>query len=160
MQKRSFNLVLMPIKNNDVTWMAKAIQQAKLAKTHNEVPIGAVIVYDGELIAQSFNQSLTLSDPSAHAEINVLRQAGQCLNNYRLKGATLYVTLEPCIMCLGAMVHARIDRLVYAAKDPKKNSVLTFQQMTSSLNHTMDIQGGILEDEAATILKNFFKEKR
>ena len=160
MQKRSFNLVLMPIKNNDVVWMAKAIQQAKLAKAHNEVPIGAVIVYNGELIAQSFNQSLTLSDPSAHAEINVLRQAGKCLNNYRLKGATLYVTLEPCIMCLGAMVHARIDRLVYAAKDPKKNSVSTFQQMTSSLNHTMDIQGGILEGEAATILKNFFKEKR
>ena len=150
----------MLIKNNDVSWMAKAIHQAKLAKANNEVPIGSVIVYNGELIAEAFNQPLTLCDPSAHAEIIALRQAGKHLNNYRLNGATLYVTLEPCIMCLGAMVHARIDRLVYAARDTKKDSLALFSQLASSLNHTMDIQGGILENEAGTLIKDFFKEKR
>lgn len=150
----------MPIKNNDLHWMAESIQQAKLAQVNNEVPIGAVVVYDGELIAKAFNQPLTLSDPSAHAEIIALRQAGHHLNNYRLNGATLYVTLEPCIMCLGAMVHARIERLVYAAKDPKKNSLLTFEELASSLNHTMVIEGGVLANEASALLKKFFKEKR
>ena len=150
----------MPIKNNDTHWMAEAIQQAKLAQVNNEVPIGAVIVSNGELIAKAFNQPLTLSDPSAHAEIIALRQAGQYLNNYRLNGATLYVTLEPCIMCLGAMVHARIERLVYAAKDPKKNTLSTFDKLTSSLNHTMAIEGGVLATEASALLKEFFKEKR
>lgn len=140
--------------------MTQAIQQAKLAREHNEVPIGAVIIQNGELIAKGFNQPLSTSDPSAHAEINALRRAGQYLNNYRLNDATLYVTLEPCIMCLGAMVHARIKRLVYAAKDPKKNSLGVFNQLVSNLNHTMDIQGGVLEDEAGEMLRDFFQEKR
>lgn len=140
--------------------MARAIQQAKIAKECNEVPIGAVIVYEGELIAEAFNQPRSLSDPSAHAEINALRQAGKYLNNYRLNDATMYVTLEPCIMCLGAMVHARIKKLVYAAKDPKKDSVTLFAQLVSHLNHSMDIHGGVLEDEAGKLIKDFFKEKR
>ena len=150
----------MLIKNNDTSWMARAIQQAKIAKEYNEVPIGAVIVYKDELIAEAFNQPRSLSDPSAHAEINALRQAGKYLNNYRLNDATMYVTLEPCIMCLGAMVHARIKKLVYAAKDPKKDSVTLFAQLASNLNHSMDIHGGVLEDEAGKLIKDFFKEKR
>ncbi len=138
------------------------MEQAELAANKNEIPVGAVIVYQNELIAQAHNQPILDSDPSSHAEMNALRLAGKKLSNYRLPGLDLYVTLEPCLMCAGAIMNARISRLFFGAFDPKTGvagSVLNvFGE--SKLNHHTDVQGGILGDECAHLLKTFFRNKR
>lgn len=146
----------------DQLWMAKALELAAEAETRNEVPVGAVLVKDNQLIATGFNLSVTLSDPTAHAEIQCLRQAGIVLNNYRLLDTTMYVTLEPCAMCAGAMVHSRINRLVYGAKDPKSGAAGSVMNLVNhlSLNHKLSCTSGVLETECMDIISHFFKRRR
>ena len=142
--------------------MALALEQAELAQEQGEVPVGAVLVRDNQLIASAHNQPILSNDPSAHAEIQVMRQAGAMLNNYRLPNTTLYVTLEPCTMCLGAMVHARIKRVVFGAYDAKTGVCGSCAALSSSqcFNHQIDIQGGVLGDQCKDLLQQFFKERR
>jgi tRNA(adenine34) deaminase len=146
----------------DEKWMQIAINEANIAKDEGEIPVGAVIVQNGQLIAQSHNQPITSNDPTAHAEIQVLRKAGKILNNYRLNNATLYVTLEPCIMCLGAMMHARIDQIVFGAYDSKTGVCGSCIDLNNAknFNHTIDINGGVLENTCSTLLQDFFKSRR
>ncbi|SMC71818.1 tRNA adenosine(34) deaminase TadA [Polynucleobacter kasalickyi] len=142
--------------------MRLAIHQANLAAQKNEIPVGAVIVHQNELVAEAHNQPISDSDPSSHAEMNVLRLAGKKLSNYRLPGLDLYVTLEPCLMCAGAIMNARISRVFFGAFDPKTGvagSVLNvFNE--NKLNHHAKIEGGILGEECAHLLKDFFRMKR
>ena len=147
---------------DDEKWMRLAIEQAKLAQQAGEVPVGAVLVQDNQLIAQAHNQPITTNDPSAHAEIQVMRQAGRLLNNYRLPETTLYVTLEPCTMCLGAMVHARIKRVVFGTFDQKTGVCGSCIDLSGSqcFNHLIDIQGGVLGDQCKDLLQQFFKARR
>jgi tRNA(Arg) A34 adenosine deaminase TadA len=135
---------------------------ASKAESHGEVPVGAVIVKDNQVIGAGFNRSIMDHDPTAHAELVSLRDAAQKIENYRISGATLYVTLEPCMMCVGAMVHARIDRLVYGASDPKSGVVDSCGQLLASsfLNHTISITPEVLADECGQQLSNFFKARR
>jgi tRNA(adenine34) deaminase len=142
--------------------MRKAIELALKAKEQGEVPVGAVIVLDGEIIGEGWNQPISSNDPSAHAEIMALRDAGNNISNYRLPEATLYVTLEPCAMCAGAIVHARLAKLVYAVNDPKTGacgSVFNLLQ-TEELNHKVEIESGIMEEECRSLIQDFFREKR
>jgi tRNA(adenine34) deaminase len=142
--------------------MAAALDEARWAAEDGEVPIGAVVVVDGEIIARGQNRVLRNLDPTAHAEIIAMRAAAEALVNYRLPGCTLYVTLEPCAMCAGAMVHARLDRLVYGAADPKAGacgSVLTVLNHPR-LNHQMAMEQGIGAEESAELLRGFFRERR
>ena len=144
-------------------YMAVALAEASLAAARGEVPIGAVLVDSaGQVIAQNGNRTIELCDPGAHAEMLVLRQAGQLLGNYRLPGTTLYVTLEPCVMCAGALVHARVSRLVYGAVDPKAGGVVSLFQVgqDTRLNHQLAVEGGLLATECATLLRDFFRERR
>lgn len=147
---------------NDHEAMQAALAEARLAAEGGEVPIGAVVVHEAQIIAHGQNRVLRDVDPTAHAEIIALRAAATALGNYRLSGCTLYVTLEPCAMCAGAMIHARIDRLVFAAPDPKAGacgsvlSVLNHPQ----LNHKMQVEQGIGADESAELLRGFFRERR
>jgi tRNA(adenine34) deaminase len=146
----------------DFEAMQAALAEARLAAEAGEVPIGAVVVYQGAVIAAGQNRVLRNLDPTAHAEIVAMRAAAALLGNYRLSGCTLYVTLEPCAMCAGAMIHARLDRLVFAAADPKAGaagsvlSVLNHPQ----LNHQMQVEQGTLGEESSELLKNFFRERR
>ena len=146
----------------DQAFMQLALEQAQHAWRLGEVPVGAVVVKDGAVIATGFNHPIGLHDPTAHAEINALRAAAQKLGNYRLPGCELYVTLEPCMMCSGAMMHARLARVVYAAPDPKTGvcgSVLNlFEQ--ERLNHHTEVVGGVMAEEASAMLKAFFAERR
>ena len=146
----------------DEKWMEKALITAKDAAAKGEVPIGAVLINDNGLICAGGNSPIGSNDPTAHAEIVVIRGAATILKNYRLPGTTLYVTLEPCIMCVGAMLHARINRLVYGAPDPKSGAVSSLYNIGSDglLNHTMEITGPVLQNKCAALLKNFFAEKR
>ena len=147
---------------DDLGAMQAALAEARLAAEAGEVPIGAVAVHEGAIIACGQNRVLRDVDPTAHAEIVALRAAATALGNYRLAGCTLYVTLEPCAMCAGAMIHARIDRLVYAAADPKAGacgSVLAVLNH-SQLNHKIQVEQGIAADESAELLRNFFRERR
>jgi tRNA(adenine34) deaminase len=147
---------------SDLDFMNAALAEARLAAEAGDVPIGAVVVRDGAIIARGQNQVLRDVDPTAHAEIVALRVAAAGLGNYRLSGCTLYVTLEPCAMCAGAMIHARLDRLVFAAADPKAGaagSVLTVLNHPQ-LNHQMQVEQGILAEEAAALLRSFFRERR
>ena len=148
--------------NNDEKWMALAIKQAVKADTEGEVPVGGVIVKDGQLIAQAHNQPISTNDATAHAEIQLLRAAGKLQKNYRLIDTTLYVTLEPCAMCLGAMMHARIKRIVYGASDPKTGVCGSHVDLSSEsfFNHEMEISGGVLEKECKELLQSFFKSRR
>jgi tRNA(adenine34) deaminase len=147
---------------NDLDFMQAALDEARQAAEAGEVPIGAVVVREGAIIARGQNRVLRDLDPTAHAEIVALRAAAEALGNYRLLGCTLYVTLEPCSMCAGAMIHARLDRLVFAAADPKAGaagsvlSVLNHPQ----LNHQMLVEQGILADESTELLRTFFRERR
>jgi tRNA(adenine34) deaminase len=144
-------------------YMAVALAEARFAAARGEVPIGAVLVgSDGQIIAQNGNRTIELCDPGAHAEMLVLRQAGRLLGNYRLPGTTLYVTLEPCVMCAGALVHARVSRLVYGAVDPKAGGVVSLFQVgqDTRLNHLLAVEGGLLAAESAILLKDFFRERR
>lgn len=146
----------------DERFMRLALEQARLAGIAGEVPVGCVIVNDGQVIASGHNQPILRQDPTAHAEIEALRAAGQALGNYRLGGCTLYVTLEPCAMCTGAMVHARIARLVYGAVDPKAGAAGSVFELARSpaLNHRMEVSGGVLAGESRDLLQGFFRERR
>jgi len=148
--------------NNDEKWMVIAIKQAVKADTKGEVPVGAVIVKDGQLIAQAHNQPISTNDATAHAEIQLLRAAGKYQKNYRLIDTTIYVTLEPCAMCLGAMMHARIARMVFGASDPKTGVCGSCADLTteSFFNHEIEISGGVLEKECKELLQSFFKSRR
>lgn len=143
-------------------FMALALAQAQLAWDRGEVPVGAVVVRDGEVIATGFNQPISGHDPTAHAEIVALRAAADKLGNYRLPGCELYVTLEPCIMCSGAMMHARLARVIYAATDPKTGACGSVVNLFDepSLNHHTDVLGGVLADQASSLLRAFFAERR
>ncbi len=146
----------------DEYWMRLALEQSENAKLAHEVPVGAVLVKDGELIAAGWNQPISTSDPTEHAEINCLRQATKKLDNYRIPGCDLYVTLEPCAMCAGAMVHARIRRMVFGAFEPRAGVAVSQAQLLSAdwLNHKVEVQGGILADECGKMLRDFFRERR
>jgi tRNA(adenine34) deaminase len=146
----------------DEAFMAQALLLADSAAEHNEVPVGAVVVFNGELIASGFNRPIVDNDASAHAEINALREAGKVLGNYRLPECTLYVTLEPCTMCLGAMIHARISRLVFAANEPRAGAVESQLALLDQtfFNHSIEWQGGVLASESSHKLKQFFKRRR
>ena len=146
----------------DEDYLRAAIAEARTAELEGEVPVGAVVVYNDEIIGRGQNRVLRDSDPTAHAEIVALRQAGLSLSNYRLTGCTLYVTLEPCAMCAGAILHARISRLVYAADDPKAGacgSVLSVMNHPQ-LNHKVEVSPGLLADECGPMLTNFFLARR
>lgn len=147
---------------DDAHWMGLALQQAQMAWDHDEVPVGAVLVRDSALVASGFNQPIARHDPTAHAEIVALRQAGAALSNYRLPGCTLYVTLEPCAMCAMALLHARLARVVFAAPDPKTGAAGSVLNVFSHtvLNHQTVVQGGVMAEEAAALLRAFFKERR
>ena len=142
--------------------MKRALMQAKDAAILGEVPVGAVLTLNGEIIAEDHNRSISLNDPSAHAEINVLRKAANLLGNYRLPKASLYVTLEPCLMCCGAIVHARIDNLIFSAADPKSGVVISNLNLLESefLNHSINFKQGPLIEESSDLLKCFFRERR
>ena len=142
--------------------MRIALDQAQLAWAQGEVPVGAVVVCDGAVIATGFNQPIGKHDPTAHAEIVALRAAADKLGNYRLPGCTLYVTLEPCIMCSGAMMHARLARVVYAATDPKTGACGSVLDLFAheQLNHHAQVEGGVLAEEASVMLRAFFAERR
>ena len=147
----------------DADWMRQALAQARIAAEFEEVPVGAVLVdAQGELVAVGHNQPISAQDPSAHAEIVTLRAAAQKLGNYRLPDTTLYVTLEPCTMCVGALVHARVGRLVYGATEPKTGAIESAHQLfeTGKFNHHPEIEGGVLADESAALLSRFFENRR
>lgn len=146
----------------DEDFMRLAISEAETARLEGEVPVGAILVFNGEIIGRGRNAVIGSSDPTAHAEIVALREGARALSNYRLTGAALYSTIEPCAMCAGAIVHARIERLVFGARDPKAGAVETFFQICSTefLNHRVVIEGGILEAESRAMIQSFFREKR
>jgi tRNA(adenine34) deaminase len=146
----------------DLEAVQAALAEARLAAEAGEVPIGAVVIHEGAIIAHGQNRVLRDLDPTAHAEIVALRAAAKALGNYRLAGCTLYVTLEPCSMCAGAMIHARIDRLVYAAADPKAGACGSVLAVVNhpQLNHKIQVEQGIAGDESAELLRGFFRERR
>jgi tRNA(adenine34) deaminase len=146
----------------DRQFMEQALEQAQLAAITGEVPVGAVIVRNGVVLSKAFNKPITNHDPSAHAEMLALRQAALSEENYRLPGTTLYVTLEPCTMCAGAMLHARVDRIVYGAADPKTGAAGSVLDVFSSkqINHQTVIEGGMMGEECGQLLRDFFKERR
>ena len=146
----------------DEKWMNLAIEQAIKAQDEDEVPVGAVLVKDGLLIAKAHNQPISTNDATAHAEIQLLRAAGKKQENYRLTGTSLYVTLEPCAMCLGAMMHARIERLVYGAHDPKSGACGSSENLIDAncFNHKIDLVSGVLENDCKQLLKKFFISRR
>jgi tRNA(adenine34) deaminase len=146
----------------DVEFMARALELAREAEVAGEVPVGAVIVKEGTIIAEGWNRPIGTHDPSAHAEMIAMRAAAAALQNYRLLDTTLYVTLEPCAMCAGAMVHARVKRLVFAATDPRAGaagSVFNIAQHTA-LNHRIQVEEGVLRDECSALLRGFFQQRR
>ncbi|MHB8095996.1 MAG: tRNA adenosine(34) deaminase TadA, partial [Candidatus Aminicenantales bacterium] len=144
--------------HDDAYFMEKALAEARNAGERGEVPIGAVIVRDGRIVARGSNRPISADDPTAHAEIVALRKAAGKMKNYRLNGCTLYVTLEPCAMCLGAVVQARIERLVFGASDPKSGAVSSVMRFPfRKLNHRPAIRGGILAEDGARLLSEFFK---
>jgi len=146
----------------DQRWMTEALRLARQAEALGEVPVGAVLVKDQQLISSGFNQPIRLSDPSAHAEILCLRAAGQVLGNYRLPGTTLYVSLEPCPMCVGALIHARVQRVVYAASDPKTGALggQCDLPVLGTWNHQLQVTPGVLAAESRVLLKMFFQKRR
>lgn len=146
----------------DAHWMRQALAQAQAAALAGEVPVGAVVVKDGQVIATGRNAPVLGNDPTAHAEIVALRAAAQHLGNYRLDGCTLYVTLEPCAMCSGAMLHARVQRVVFGAPDPKTGAAGSVLNLFghAELNHHTDVQGGVLAHECSALLGTFFRQRR
>ena len=144
------------------SFMRLALAEAAYARTLNEVPIGAVVVADGKVVGTGCNRPVSAIDPTAHAEINALRAAATSMENYRLTGVTLYVTVEPCLMCVGAMIHARVGLVVYGAPEPRSGALVsaTRAHETPGLNHQLTVLGGVLEEECRAVLQEFFKEKR
>lgn len=146
----------------DELFMQRALELASHAEQLGEIPVGALLVQDGRIVAEGFNQSILLHDPTAHAEIAVLRQAGQQLQNYRLINSTLYVTLEPCAMCAAALVHARVTRLVFGAADAKTGACGSVHNLVQDLtaNHQLDVQAGVLAERCSSQLSDFFRRRR
>lgn len=147
---------------DDAAYMAMALDLARSAATLGEVPVGAVVVKEGEIVGRGCNQPIGRHDPTAHAEVNALRDAGERLGNYRLPGCTLYVTLEPCAMCIGAIFHARIARVVFGARDPKTGAAGSVIDLFGEprLNHHADVEGGVLADACGALLSEFFAARR
>ena len=147
---------------DDIDCMRAALLEAEAAAGEGEIPVGAVVVVDGEIIASGHNRSIAKSDPTAHAEIVALRAAGTSLGNYRMPEATLYVTLEPCVMCTGAIVQSRIKRVVFGAYDKKAGALGSVEDLSDSraLNHRFEINGGVLADESSKLLRQFFESRR
>ncbi|MDO9448893.1 MAG: tRNA adenosine(34) deaminase TadA [Rugosibacter sp.] len=147
---------------NDESWMTEALSLAREAGTAGEVPVGAIVVLDGQIVGRGFNQPIGRTDPTAHAEIMALRNAATQVGNYRLPGATLYVTLEPCLMCAGAMMHARIARVVFGARDPKTGVAGSVLDLFAEarLNHHAEIIGGVRAEECGQLLSSFFAVRR
>ncbi|NOR19784.1 MAG: tRNA adenosine(34) deaminase TadA [Xanthomonadales bacterium] len=152
----------MDFSKTDIAWMKKALLYAKRAAEEGEVPVGALVVKDGKIIGRGWNQNIGLNDPSAHAEIMAMREAGTSLGNHRLPGCTLYATLEPCLMCAGAMIHARLERVVFAATDPKTGAAGGMFDLLANPahNHAPMVIGGCLADECSALLKEFFRQRR
>jgi tRNA(adenine34) deaminase len=148
--------------NSDELWMEEALRAAQRVLEAGEVPVGAVVVCEGKIVGRGGNRNLTDSDPTAHAEIVALRQAGAALGNHRLEGCELFVTIEPCAMCAGALVHARLKRLVYGANDPKAGAVRSVMQVLNhpSLNHRMEVCSGVLAGRCSELLQSFFRSRR
>ncbi len=146
----------------DARWMGRALDLARRAEAAGEVPVGAVVVCQGEVVGEGWNRTIDLNDPTAHAEIIALRAAGQRLGNYRLPGCTLYVTLEPCCMCAGAMIHARLERVVFGALDPKTGAAGSrFSVLVDpGHNHSLAVTSGCLADECGSRLRAFFRRRR
>jgi len=147
---------------NDAYWMNKALELARRAEAANEVPVGAVLVKDNQLIAEGWNQPITSHDATSHAEIMAMRVAGKKLNNYRLIDTTMYVTLEPCSMCVGAMIHARVAKVVYGAPEPRTGALGgAFDLLTvNQHNHLFEVEAGVLAEESKTLLQAFFRSRR
>ena len=146
----------------DTAWMRLAIEQAHQAESLGEVPVGAVMVIEGALIAAAFNAPISGCDPSAHAEIAVLRKAAELRKNYRLPFSTLYVTIEPCTMCMGAMIHSRVQRVVFGAREPRAGAVVSQLQLAGQpfYNHQIEVTEGVLADECGALVSTFFRAKR
>ncbi len=156
------NEVYTILEDSDIDFMRTALELARQAQAIGEVPVGAVVVREGTIVGRGYNRSITMMDSTAHAEVMAIRDAGQNEGNYRLLDCTLYVTLEPCVMCIGALFHARISRLVFAATDPKTGacgSVINLPAETR-LNHHMQVSGGVLAAQASAMLKQFFAARR
>ncbi len=148
--------------NGDELWMEEAIRAAQCALRAGEVPVGAIVVCRGEIVGRGWNRNLTNRDPTAHAEVVALREAGKNLGNHRLSDCDLFATIEPCAMCAGALVHARVKRLVYGADDPKAGAVHSVLQVLNhpALNHHMAVRGGVLAQKCAELLQEFFRKRR
>lgn len=146
----------------DELWMEEALREAQRALALGEVPVGAVVVYEGRIVGRGCNRPLSANDPTAHAEILALREAGQTIDNYRLLDCELYVTVEPCAMCAGAITHARIRRLIYGAEDPKAGAVHSMLQLLNhpKLNHQVEVSSGVLAARCMDLLQTFFRERR
>ncbi len=147
---------------DDQYYMQKALELAAKAATQDEVPVGAVLVVDKEIVGEGWNQPITANDPTAHAEVVAIRDAAQKLSNYRLPGATLYVTIEPCTMCAGALIHSRIERVVYGATEPKSGVAESNGCLFDGdhLNHRIDLTGGVLAEQCSRIISDFFRRHR
>ncbi len=147
---------------DDTYWMNEAIALAKKAALENEVPVGAIVVLDNQVIGRGFNRPISACDPTAHAEIIALRDAAKTINNYRLVKASLYVTLEPCTMCAGAIVHSRIARLIYGASEPKAGVIHSQKELLKEpyFNHKIEVHSGVCEDECSSIISRFFAKRR
>lgn len=147
---------------DDLRWMQRALELADMAQQQGEVPVGALIVKEGEVIGEGYNQPITIHDPTAHAEVMAIRNACQQVGNYRLPGTTLYVSLEPCAMCAGAIVHARIDRVVFAAHEPKAGAIESTQRFFDQpqLNYRVIHEAGVMQAESSHLLSSFFKRRR
>ena len=143
-------------------WMQKALEEAKKSLSKNEVPVGAVIIFDGVIIGRGHNQPILKTDPTSHAEIEAIRNASEKMKNYRLNGADLYVTLEPCAMCFGAIIHSRISKIFYGARDPKSGVCGSCEDLSTKkyLNHKPEIKGNIMEETCSKLLRDFFKARR
>ncbi|MGH7960967.1 MAG: tRNA adenosine(34) deaminase TadA [Candidatus Binatia bacterium] len=148
--------------SDDLFWMAEAMREAAQAEAAGEVPVGAVVVRDGVLIGRGHNAPISVNDPTAHAEIQALRAAAQSIGNYRLIDTTLYVTVEPCLMCMGALVHARVKRLVFGCYDPKAGAAGSLYDVSADqrLNHQITVTAGVGEKECRVLLQRFFRNKR
>ncbi|MGA9507442.1 MAG: tRNA adenosine(34) deaminase TadA [Candidatus Sulfotelmatobacter sp.] len=148
--------------SNDELWMEEALRSAQRALEAGEVPVGAVVACEGRIVGRGWNRNIADCDPTAHAEIVALREAGAAVGNHRLGECDLFVTIEPCSMCAGAMVHARIKRLIYGADDPKTGAVRSVMQLleNSQLNHRVEVRGGVLAGRCAEVLQEFFRSRR
>ena len=147
---------------NDELWMEEALREATRASASQEVPVGAIVVFEGRIVGRGCNRTITDLDPTGHAEIVALREAARTIGNYRLNGCSMYVTIEPCAMCAGTIVHARLARLVYGADDPKAGAIRSIMQVLDhpAMNHRVDVLGGVLAARCTEMMQSFFRERR